>query len=63
MTKKPRIYLYDSTLRDGAQTGTVNFSVRDKLEIAKVIDESLLEEMIEFAEKNLKRSNLYFQLF
>ena len=39
MTKKPRIYLYDSTLRDGAQTGTVNFSVRDKIEIAKVIDE------------------------
>jgi 2-isopropylmalate synthase len=39
MTKKPRIYLYDSTLRDGAQTSTVNFSVRDKIEIAKKIDE------------------------
>jgi len=38
MTKKPRIYLYDSTLRDGAQTSTVNFSVRDKIEIAKVLD-------------------------
>ena len=39
MTKKPRIYLYDSTLRDGAQTSTVNFSVRDKIEIARKIDE------------------------
>lgn len=38
MTQKPRVYLYDSTLRDGAQTSTVNFSVRDKIEIAKVID-------------------------
>jgi 2-isopropylmalate synthase len=39
MNKKPRVYLYDSTLRDGAQTSTVNFSVRDKIEIAKKIDE------------------------
>lgn len=38
MVKKPRVYLYDSTLRDGAQTSTVNFSVRDKIEIAKVLD-------------------------
>ncbi len=35
---KPRIYLYDSTLRDGAQTSTVNFGVRDKIEIAKMLD-------------------------
>jgi 2-isopropylmalate synthase len=33
-----RIYLYDSTLRDGAQTSGVNFSVRDKLDIAKQLD-------------------------
>lgn len=39
MTKKPRIYLYDSTLRDGAQTSSVNFSVRDKVEIARKLDE------------------------
>lgn len=38
MTKKPRVYLYDSTLRDGAQTSTVNFGVRDKIEIAKTLD-------------------------
>jgi 2-isopropylmalate synthase len=38
MIKKPRVYLYDSTLRDGAQTSTVNFGVRDKIEIAKTLD-------------------------
>jgi 2-isopropylmalate synthase len=36
---KNRVYLYDSTLRDGAQTSTVNFSVKDKIEIAKMLDE------------------------
>lgn len=34
-----KIYLYDSTLRDGGQTSTVNFGVRDKQEIAKKLDE------------------------
>ncbi len=38
MTKKERVYLYDSTLRDGAQTSTVNFNVRDKKEIAMMLD-------------------------
>lgn len=40
MTKnaKTRIYLYDSTLRDGAQTSTVNFGARDKKEIALMLD-------------------------
>ena len=38
MKKKHRIYLYDSTLRDGAQTSTVNFNVRDKREIAIMLD-------------------------
>ncbi len=36
---KNKIYLYDSTLRDGAQTSTVNFGPRDKVEIAKLLDE------------------------
>ena len=36
--QKPRVYLYDSTLRDGAQTSTVNFSARDKKEIALMLD-------------------------
>ncbi|CAK0756018.1 (R)-citramalate synthase [uncultured Gammaproteobacteria bacterium] len=34
-----RIYLYDTTLRDGAQTQGVDFSVADKLAIARELDE------------------------
>ena len=36
-----RIYLYDSTLRDGAQTEGVDFSPADKYDIAKKIDEQI----------------------
>jgi 2-isopropylmalate synthase len=38
MTQKERIYLYDSTLRDGAQTSTVNFNSKVKADIAKMLD-------------------------
>ena len=34
-----RIYLYDTTLRDGAQTQGVDFGVPDKLAIAKELDQ------------------------
>ncbi len=37
MTKE-RIYLFDTTLRDGAQTSGVNFSVGDKTRIAEALD-------------------------
>ncbi|WP_029006925.1 citramalate synthase [Azospirillum halopraeferens] len=33
-----RIYLYDTTLRDGAQTQDVDFSVADKIAIARELD-------------------------
>lgn len=33
-----RIYIYDSTLRDGAQTFGVDFTTLDKFEIAKALD-------------------------
>jgi 2-isopropylmalate synthase len=35
---KERIYLFDTTLRDGAQTSGVNFSVEDKKLIAEALD-------------------------
>ena len=32
---KERLYLFDTTLRDGAQTSGVDFSLEDKLQVAK----------------------------
>ncbi len=36
---KERLYLFDTTLRDGAQTNGVDFTLHDKLAIAKMLDE------------------------
>ena len=36
---KERIYLFDTTLRDGQQTPGVDFSVEDKIVIARMLDE------------------------
>nr|HPG89675.1 citramalate synthase [Hyphomicrobium sp.] len=36
---KERLYLYDTTLRDGAQTTGVDFSLSDKRRIIRVLDE------------------------
>ena len=35
---KERLYLFDTTLRDGAQTNGVDFSVEDKREVAGLLD-------------------------
>jgi 2-isopropylmalate synthase len=39
MTQKTRIYLYDSTLRDGSQARGVDFSVSDKIALSKKMDD------------------------
>src|SRR5215470_10782464 len=39
MSPRERLYLYDTTLRDGAQTNGVDFTLSDKLAIAKMLDE------------------------
>ena len=39
MQDNKKIYLYDSTLRDGAQTKGVDFSLSDKIAIAKMLNE------------------------
>ena len=36
---KSKIKLYDTTLRDGAQTEGVSFSIQDKLKITELLDE------------------------
>jgi len=35
---KDRLYIFDTTLRDGAQTQGVDFSVEDKEKIAQSLD-------------------------
>lgn len=37
--RKERLYLFDTTLRDGAQTTGVDFAVDDKIRIAAVLDD------------------------
>ena len=37
--KKDKVYIFDTTLRDGAQTEGVDFSLEDKNKIAKVLSE------------------------
>jgi len=39
MNEENKIYIFDTTLRDGQQTTGVNFSVSDKMTIAKNLDE------------------------
>ena len=41
-----RIYLYDTTLRDGAQTQGVDFSPADKTAIAKELDRLGVEDRL-----------------
>src|SRR5918993_5872199 len=38
MTARERVYLFDTTLRDGAQTTGVDFSLDDKRAIAALLD-------------------------
>ena len=38
MTSSDRVYLFDTTLRDGAQTQGVDFTVADKAAIARALD-------------------------
>ena len=39
MTAKERLYLFDTTLSDGQQTPGVDFSIEDKITVARMLDE------------------------
>lgn len=39
-SEKDRVYLFDSTLRDGAQTEGVDFTVADKIAISRALDQA-----------------------
>ena len=39
MASRQRLYLYDTTLRDGGQTPGIDFSLEDKLSIIRLLDE------------------------
>ena len=38
MTGKERLYLFDTTLRDGAQTAGIEFSLEDKIAVVKLLE-------------------------
>ncbi len=52
---KERVTLYDTTLRDGAQTQGVDFSVEDKRSIAEALDRL----GIDYVEGRLARRKSY----
>jgi len=71
---KNKIYLFDTTLRDGQQTTGVNFTVSDKMIIAKALDELGLDYIEggwpganptddEFFNRNINFTNSLFTAF
>ena len=48
---KEKIYIFDTTLRDGAQTEGVDFSVEDKNRIAKILSKSEIRKLYKLANK------------
>ena len=63
---KEKIYIFDTTLRDGAQTEGVNFSLDDKNKIAKALSDLGVDYFISYTESikdkaiNSKDLNLLF---
>jgi hypothetical protein len=41
MMVKERLYLFDTTLRDGQQTPGVDFSIEDKITVARMLTSSV----------------------
>src|SRR5690606_30223383 len=39
MSTKERLYVYDTTLRDGAQTAGIEFSLEDKISVVRLLEQ------------------------
>ena len=61
---RERLYIFDTTLRDGAQTQGVDFSIEDKEKIASALDklgvdyievvgQELTQQILNFFKKNI----------
>jgi len=68
---KEKLYIFDTTLRDGAQTQGVDFSIDDKIKIAEALDRLGVDYIeggwpganptdTEFFQKNIKFNNSKF---
>ena len=71
---KEKLYIFDTTLRDGAQTQGVDFSIDDKFKIVKVLDDLGVDYIeggwpganptdTEFFQKKIKLSNSVLTAF
>jgi 2-isopropylmalate synthase len=61
--KRKKIYIYDTTLRDGVQRADISFSVKDKLEFIKRFDDIGIDYVeVGFPASNPKEMQLFDQL-
>ena len=61
--KQNKIYIYDTTLRDGVQRADISFSVKDKLELIERFDEIGIDYIeVGFPASNPKEMQLFDQL-
>ena len=60
---KNKIYIYDTTLRDGIQRADISFSVKDKLELVERFDGMGIDYIeVGFPASNPKEMQLFRQL-
>ena len=58
-----KIYLFDTTLRDGQQTTGVNFSVSDKMIISNALDELGIDFAVGSAVSNAMWLSVYIFMY
>ena len=61
MTDDKRVYLFDTTLRDGAQTQGVDFSVADKVAIAQELSTNRIFGLREVVARSRQAAGLPVQ--